>query len=159
MSPKAPVSAWWKAQELLARRAHGTQELINKLKLRDFPPDEIDAAIRRLLEKGILDDEAFAERLTEELFFRRGYGFYAVLQRLRQKGLDFDLCQRVVKKFFAEIDNDEMSVIILRLIERRRVSRDEVVRMLKRISRQRSLTRRRKLDYIVRQLNKGPPRG
>ena len=120
MSPKTQVSAWWKAQELLARRAHGTQELINKLKFRDFPPDEIDAAIRRLLEKGILNDEAFAERLTEELFFRRGYGFHAVLQRLRQKGLDFDLCQRVVKKFFTEIDNDEMSAVIQRLLMRRR---------------------------------------
>ena len=28
---RTPVSAWWKAQELLARRAHGSQELINKL--------------------------------------------------------------------------------------------------------------------------------
>jgi hypothetical protein len=49
--------------------------------------------------------------------------------------------------------------MVVSLIEGRRVSRDEVVRMLKRISRQRSLTRRRKVDYIVRQLNRGPPRG
>jgi len=120
VSPKTPVSAWWKAQELLARRAHGTQELINKLKLRDFPPDEIDAAVKRLLEKGILDDEAFAERLTEELFFRRGYGFHVVLLRLRQKGLNSDLCHRVVKKFFVEIEKSEMSTSILRLVSRRR---------------------------------------
>ncbi len=120
MSSKTPVSAWWKAQELLARRAHGTQELINKLKLRDFPPDEIDAAVKRLLEKGILDDEAFAERLTEELFSRRGYGFHVVQLRLRQKGLNSDLCYRVVKKFFAEIEKDEMSAAILRLVTRRR---------------------------------------
>lgn len=120
MSPKTPVSAWWKAQDLLARRAHGTQELINKLKLRDFPPNEIEAAVKRLLEMGVLDDEAFAERLTEELFFRRGYGFHAVLLRLRRKGLDSDLCYRVVKKFFAELDKDEMSATILRLVMRRR---------------------------------------
>ena len=120
MSPRTPVSAWWKAQELLARRAHGTQELIKKLKLRDFPADEIDAAVKRLLEKGILDDEDFAERMTEELFFHRGYGFHAVLLRLRQKGLDSDLCYRVVKKFFAEIGKDEMSAAILRLVTRRR---------------------------------------
>ncbi len=120
MSPKIPVSAWWKAQELLARRAHGTQELIDKLKLRDFPSDEIEAAIKRLLEKGILDDEAFAERLTEELFSRRGYGFHAVLLRLRRKGLNPDLCYGVVKKFFTEIDKDEMSAVILRLVRRRR---------------------------------------
>jgi len=120
VSPRTPVSAWWKAQELLARRAHGTQELIKKLKLRDFPPDEIDVAVKRLLEKGILDDEAFAERLAEELFSRRGYGFHAVLLRLRQKGLDSDLCHRVVKKFFAELGRDQVSAAILRLVTRRR---------------------------------------
>lgn len=120
MNPKTPVSAWWKAQELLARRAHGSQELIDKLKQRNFPVDEIEAAIKRLFAKGFLDDEAFAERLTEELFFRRGYGFNVILQRLRQKGLDFDLCQQVVKKFFSGIDSAEMSAVILRLLERRR---------------------------------------
>ncbi len=120
MSPKAPVSAWWKAQELLARRAHSKQELINKLKLRDFPAPEIDAAIRRLLEKGFLDDEAFARSFTEELFFRRGYGFYAIITRLRRKGLEAGLCERVVKDFFAEIDTEDLSQVMLDLLSRRR---------------------------------------
>jgi regulatory protein len=120
MSPKAPVSAWWKAQELLARRAHGKQELINKLKLRDYPAVEIDAAITRLIEKKYLDDEAFARDLTAELFFRRGYGFYVILLRLRRKGLDADLCEKVVKSFFAEIDAEAMAAQILKLVSRRR---------------------------------------
>ncbi|MCK5539450.1 MAG: hypothetical protein KAI69_00865, partial [Deltaproteobacteria bacterium] len=68
---RAPVSAWWKAQELLARRAHGSQELINKLKIRDYPAAEIEDAVRRLFETGILNDEVFALNLVEELFFRR----------------------------------------------------------------------------------------
>ena len=88
---RAPVSAWWKAQELLARRAHGSQELINKLKIRDYPAPEIEAVIRRLFEAGLLDDEAFAQNLVEELFLRRGYGFHAVIMRLRQKGLEKEL--------------------------------------------------------------------
>ena len=129
MSPKATVSAWWKAQELLARRAHGSQELINKLKLRDFPHDEIAAAIKRLFEKGILDDEVFAERLTAELFSRRGYGFNVILLRLRQKGLDSDLCHRVVKKFFSGIDSDEMSAVILRLLTRRQAREQDKNRL------------------------------
>lgn len=120
MSPKPPVSAWWKAQELLARRAHGKQELINKLKLRDYPAAEIEETIKRLLGKGFLDDEAFAGSLTEELFSRRGYGFHAVLIRLRKKGLAAELSEKVVQKFFVEIDADEMSTVMLRLIMRRR---------------------------------------
>jgi len=120
MSPKTPVSAWWKAQELLARRAHGQQELINKLKLRDFPAPEIDAAIRRLLDKGFLDDEAFARNFAEELFFRRGYGFHAVRARLRRKGLEAGLCEEVVKRFFAEVGAAEITAVMINLIERRR---------------------------------------
>ena len=129
MSPKAPVSAWWKAQELLARRAHGKQELINKLKLRDFPAPEIDAAIRRLLERGFLDDEAFAGNFTEELFFRRGYGFHAIIARLRQKGLDTDLCERVVKDFFAGIDAGEILAVMLKLVNRRRAHEQDRERL------------------------------
>ena len=117
---RVPVSAWWKAQELLARRAHGSQELINKLKLRDYPADEIEEAIQRLFETGLLDDENFARSLVVELFARRGYGYHAVIMRLRQKGLTAELCERVTKQFFAELDGGELQAVMLRLIERRR---------------------------------------
>jgi hypothetical protein len=49
--------------------------------------------------------------------------------------------------------------MVVSLIEGRRVSLDEVVGMVKRISRQHSLTRWRRMDYVVSQLNKGPPGG
>ena len=117
---RTSVSAWWKAQELLARRAHGSQELINKLKIRDYPAAEIEEAVRRLYETGVLDDEAFARNLVEELFNRRGYGFHAVLMRLRRKGLDTDLCERVTAQFFSELDEGALPAMMLRLIERRR---------------------------------------
>ncbi len=117
---RAPVSAWWKAQELLARRAHGSRELINKLKIRDYPTAEIEDTIRRLFGAGILNDETFAQNLVEELFFRRGYGFHAVLLRLRQKGLAAELCKRITQQFFGELDEDELLAVILKLIERRR---------------------------------------
>ncbi len=149
MKSKTPVSAWWKAQELLARRAHGSQELINKLKLRDFPAEEIAAVVKRLFEKGILDDEAFAERLTEELFFRRGYGYHMILLRLRQKGLASDLCQRVVKKFFSGIDNDEISTMILRLLTRRQARENDKNRLFAWLKR-----RGFRSDEIIRALQK-----
>ena len=117
---RAPVSAWWKAQELLARRAHGSQELLNKLKIRSYPAAEIEETIRRLFEAGFLNDETFALSLVKELFFRRGYGFHVVQMRLRQKGLDAELCERVTRQFFAELDEEESLVVMLKLIERRR---------------------------------------
>jgi len=47
--------------------------------------------------------------------------------------------------------------MVTSLIEGRFVRLDEIKEMLKRISRQRSLTRRRRVDYLVQQLNKDPP--
>lgn len=43
------------------------------------------------------------------------------------------------------------------LVEGRRVSREEIVEMLRRAMRQRSLARERRLDYVVRTLKEEPP--
>ena len=47
--------------------------------------------------------------------------------------------------------------MVTSLIEGRFVSLDEINEMLKEKGRQHSLTRRRRVDYIVQQLNKDPP--
>ena len=47
--------------------------------------------------------------------------------------------------------------MVTSLIEARRVSRDEILKMLARALRQHSLGRVRRIDYIVRQLNKASP--
>jgi len=47
--------------------------------------------------------------------------------------------------------------MVTSLIEGRFVGLDEIREMLKKISRQRSLTHRRRVDYIVQHLNKDPP--
>ncbi|MBN2808183.1 MAG: regulatory protein RecX [Deltaproteobacteria bacterium] len=122
---RAPVSAWWKAQELLARRAHGSQELRRKLKERNYPEAEVEAAMGRLRNAGLLDDAAFARSLVEELFFRRGYGINAIVMRLRQKGLAPELCESAGKQFFCELDQTEIDTVITRLIERRRAHEED----------------------------------
>ena len=47
--------------------------------------------------------------------------------------------------------------MVTSLIEGRFVSLDEIREMLKKKERQRSLTRQRRVDYLVQQLNKDPP--
>jgi hypothetical protein len=47
--------------------------------------------------------------------------------------------------------------MVTSLIEGREVSLEEIKEMLKKKERQRSLTRRRRVDYLVQQLNKDPP--
>jgi regulatory protein len=118
-------SAWWKAQELLARRAHATRELELKLVKRGFPASEIAAVLARLTERGLLDDEAFAEALTAELFQRRGYGYYAILPRLRRKGLSPELCRRVLQDYFAGLSPEELEAGLKKVLARRRRRAEE----------------------------------
>ncbi len=117
---RSSATAWWKAQELLARRAHGTRELRDKLRQRGFPDIEIEPVIERLTAKGILDDRAFAGRLAEEYFYRRGYGWHAILLRLRKKGLSPDLAAQACDEFFSTLSDDELAVAIKRLLEKKK---------------------------------------
>ncbi|NPA25839.1 MAG: regulatory protein RecX [Deltaproteobacteria bacterium] len=117
---RAPVTAWWKAQELLARRAHGTRELSDKLRQRGFADADIEPVIERLTAKGILDDLAFATRLAEEYFHRRGYGWHAILLRLRKKGLSNDVAVQVCDGLFNALSDDELIAVMRRLLEKKK---------------------------------------
>jgi len=54
------LSAYEKALQLLAARAHFREELARKLAARGYPEDEISAALDRLAGEGYLDDEKAA---------------------------------------------------------------------------------------------------
>jgi regulatory protein len=126
---RAPVTAWWKAQELLARRAHGTRELIDKLRRREFPEKEISEAIARLEAKGLLNDRRYAAALVEELFFRRGWGWYAIIARLRRRGLEKRLCEEVCAEFFAQLEEDQLRAVLERLLEKRKRRESDFFRL------------------------------
>lgn len=64
----------------------------------------------------------------------------------------------------AELDRIEFDAsvvayvrVVTSLIEGRRVSRDEILQMLRRAMRQRSFARERRIDYVVRTLKEKPP--
>jgi len=47
--------------------------------------------------------------------------------------------------------------MVIELIEEHRVSREEIEELVVRVMRQHSIARRRRMDYVVSQLNRGPP--
>jgi len=49
--------------------------------------EDVDRAIDRMLELGLLDDERYAQRLAESLS-RKGFSRHGIAMELRQKGLD-----------------------------------------------------------------------
>jgi len=86
---------------LLARREHGEQELRQKLKLREYEDEDIEAAIDRLLEKNYLCDERFAASVCRHRA-NRGFGWQYISNELKQKGVCSIIIQQLKKN--CEID-------------------------------------------------------
>lgn len=88
-----PYEALWnRALWYLGRRDYGLRELRQKL-LRPRPnkpapaEEDVDKAMERLVELGLLDDARYAQRLAEALS-RKGFSTRGIAMELRQRGLD-----------------------------------------------------------------------
>lgn len=97
---------------LLGRRAHSRAELAQMLRRRGYSADEIEAAIRRLVELGYLDDSSFARGLVR----RRGAlrGPLALSSELAARGVDRAQADAAV----AEFDPDAQLASATHLAER-----------------------------------------
>ena len=105
---------------LLARREHAELELRRKLLQREFPEEEIDAALRDLKQRGWQSDERFANVLIGSKA-RRGQGPVKIAQALQTAGID----RSALKK--AELDWDEQALAaIRRYLRGKDVSQHEV---------------------------------
>lgn len=79
----------------LARRSHGRSELAAKLRRRGYGPDEVEAALARVVELGYVDDRDTARRAARSLLERRK-GLRAVEAWLRGRGFEADAIHEVV---------------------------------------------------------------
>lgn len=75
------------AMDLLARREHSRRELINKLKIRGYEGEEVEAYLDRLAERGLQSDQRFAESYVR-MRSSTGYGQRRISQELQQKGIE-----------------------------------------------------------------------
>ncbi len=84
---KKKRSAYQTALDLLSRRDHFQRELVEKLRTRDFPANEIEDAIARLEELDLLNDERIAQRFIEVRAAERGWGPHRLAAELRKRGM------------------------------------------------------------------------
>ena len=95
-----------KAMWLISFRDHSRKELLDKLR-RDYPEDVAEAAVERMEELGLIDDERYARRYTADLISIKHLGERGVRQKLYEKGIDRDLIDAVL----AETELDEAAQI------------------------------------------------
>lgn len=79
----------------IGRRERSTAEVVGWLADRDYGPEEIEQAISRLIEDGLLDDERFARLFAEDKRELSGWGPERIAAGLRERGIDRHLVERI----------------------------------------------------------------
>jgi regulatory protein len=80
----------------LDRKERTAHELALWLKGRGFGMEEIEAALRRLFETEVLDDERFARRYAEDKRELAGWGPERIREALLERGVPIDTVEEVV---------------------------------------------------------------
>jgi regulatory protein len=92
--------------DLLARREHSVAELRAKLIAREFDADEVDRAVARLAEEGLVSDERFAEAYVSSRV-RKGQGPLRIRVELERRGVSSDFITTCLEQ--GDIDWDELA--------------------------------------------------
>jgi regulatory protein len=80
------LTAYQKAVQLLGSRPHFRRELQAKLAQRNYPAEEIEAALDRLAEQGYLDDFKTAAGFVEQRLSRSSEGRLRLRAELEKRG-------------------------------------------------------------------------
>lgn len=102
--------AFLSGMNMLSRRAHGKKELIRKLSVK-FSKDAAQAAVVRMEELQLIDDEKFAQLLCDELYEKKKYSPQRIKSELIAKGIDRETASNAVEK----LDKNDIIRIILLL--------------------------------------------
>ncbi|HEY3294651.1 MAG TPA: regulatory protein RecX [bacterium] len=94
------------AVRLLSVRSYSEKRLREKLAGRQFTPEEIDSAVKRLRDERLLDDRNFAEEFVRTRLLLRPRTGAALLRDLLQRGISKHLAQEVIAEM-APKDQDE----------------------------------------------------
>ena len=86
-----------KALAILARRAHSTGELSDKLEEYGYIPEDCEDAVGWLADLGYLDDAAYGHDCAEELA-AKGYGSFRIRRELQARRLDRELVEEILSE-------------------------------------------------------------
>ena len=110
------ADAYIVALTMLSRRELSEAQIRTRLARKQFPNDDIDAAVERLRQDGTLNDRrvALAAARLESAIRHRGRS--RVLQKLRTLGIDGEVALSAVNEVFEEVDE---GALLDRAFERR----------------------------------------
>jgi regulatory protein len=110
-------SAYQAALDLLARRDHFRHELETKLAIRSFARDDIEQALLRCEELGLLNDDRTAQRFVEVRAASRGWGPRRLEAELLERGVARDVAEKVTK-LPPDLADEALRTALRRLLSR-----------------------------------------
>ena len=84
------------AARSLSGAPRSRKSLEERLITAGYPEEHVHAAVARLVEIGLIDDERFGQALLDSRDRSRQRGDRALLQELRRRGIDDELAQRLL---------------------------------------------------------------
>lgn len=102
------------ATRLLAARDRSSAELARALSRRGHTRDQIDWAIERLRERGVLDDASYAARRARSLAASKPMGRRYMESKLRQRGLGDAEIRPAVEEALEGVDMEESALRLAR---------------------------------------------
>lgn len=147
-APREPALPY--AVKLLASRSYSTRKLRDKLRTKGYLTEEIDAAIERLQERKLLDDERYASGFVRTRIETNPRGKSALVRDLVARGVsgstakqavnenltneqEFDLaCELAERKGrqYAALDKDTRRRRLIALLARRGFRPDTIYKVL-----------------------------
>ncbi|CAN5572211.1 hypothetical protein BH20CHL7_BH20CHL7_00260 [soil metagenome] len=106
------------AARFLEARSRSVAEVRRRLGSAGYRPELVEAAVTRLVDLGMLDDEAFATAWVESRDRARPRGERAMRDELRLKGLDREIVDRVLQTRAAEAEKPPDLTAAERLLEK-----------------------------------------
>jgi Uncharacterized protein conserved in bacteria len=97
------------AVDLLARQAHSTKKLADKLKQREYEPQEIEAAVSTLTQRGYLNDEDLCRQQFQRYFTESRCSVRYICCKLMNHGFAPELVKACVPRF---IDDREQAAAL-----------------------------------------------
>ena len=97
-------NAYRAAVRILTKRAKSSGELRRKLREYKHEPEAIEWSIERLIDLGVLNDEEYARMVVRSQLSRKPAGRRLLTGKLREKGVDQAIVQRVLDEMLEERD-------------------------------------------------------
>lgn len=100
-----------KALDYLARRAYSAKELAQKLRL-SSGEQAAQAAVQRMQELGLIDDEKFARMYAGRLWETKHMAPKAIAMELRRKGIERPLAELAAAELLEENPRERISALL-----------------------------------------------